>query len=171
MLDIDKLRSNFTDHENTYFQRLLQLNIINEEEIVDKKERQLTVDYRNFLYNILKYRNLKLEEEGTICKRLIKANRYLDINLLERDNYNLIRFSGIYLATDVIFLDPHIYSGYYGSTTEINTDSLGLPNNICFRSMHLITDSNNRSMAVALINSDLSDKYLTTYNSWSFPIF
>lgn len=164
--------TDYTDLEKDYISRLKAMYSVCVEDISDKRDKLLFTEYREFITNILKYRNLKLEENGTRAKRLIKCKKYLDLKLLERDNYNIIKFSGIYLVADVIFLDRRICDMYYNNPAKYATNSsLGLPDDICLRSMHLISDRNNNYMAVALIKGDISEKYLTNYNSWEFPIF
>lgn len=175
MLDIgslNELLDDFTPHEKKYLSQLVALSKSDEESIEDRRDRSVTVGYRDYLYNILKYRNLKLEPPGTRAKRVIKARRWIDTDALERENYNMFKFSSIYLVTDVIFLPPDIADKFYKMQRQYyNAELLGVPDDICLRSMHKITDANNKSATVALVKSNLSERYLYTHNSWEFPIF
>lgn len=150
--------------------------IKNGEEQLDKLEYKWdiywTEKFIEFAKLMIKYENLKdIPEEGEFRRRsLIRLHRGIPYKELEFFNFEYTIMSGLYLVTDICFIDKKVMDKYYKRPLEDRRIELGLPDDVLLNASRLITEYN-RPVYAMPVKSTLTDRYVHFQRDWSFPVW
>lgn len=141
-------------------------------EFYDKKDVVLTQRFVTFMDMIFKYNNLTFEEIGTIKKKVIRIHSSIPTKELDFRNIEYVIFNGLYVVSDVMFLDPKVCKLFYKRYGDKSMIEEGLiPENIKPDSIKFIKDNNDNEIAVAIMKESPLSNYITMNSKWSYPIF
>lgn len=137
--------------------------------ITDKRDLQISKKFIDFMKMTIKYGNLRTGENLERSKKVIRIHKNIPTKFLDKDKYEYIIFNGLYVVTDVVFIDPQIVNEFYKSPTKANAIELGIPEDV-----HLapkIFTASHKEVGVGLLKTDFSSTYIQFPSQWSYPIW
>lgn len=141
------------------------------DDMLDKRDIQITRKFIDFLKLIIKYENLRCGKHLEVHRRLIRVHRNIPTKMLDFKKYEYIIFNGLYIVADVIFLDAEIVKEFYKNPTRDMRERLGLPEEVALSTIKTISTRDNKEIGVGLITSELTKNYIPYPSKWSYPIW
>lgn len=143
-------------------------------DLFSKRDIDFTKKFINFMEGIFRYDNLKLGEHKEKVTRLVRVHRNIPTSELDYYGYNYLIFSGLYIVSDVMFLNPSICRHYFsnqGNSELVKDDDI--PDDVIKSTIRYVLDDSGKEMAVALLKSDQVSRYVNDScpSKWSYPIF
>lgn len=131
---------------------------------------KLTQKFVTFLDMIIKYDNLIGGSPGEVSKRLIRIYASIPTGELDHMKRDYVIFNGLYLAADVMFLDPAACKEYYKYPSSAAKVKCGIPDEILDHTIKFLK-IDGKNMAVALLKSDILSTHVVYNSKWDYPIF
>jgi len=161
---------NLTDKEIYWFEVISKdrsiLDKMERERVLDKAAIKMTRSFIDFMDLIMKYNNLNFGQNFEKTKRLIRSKRSIPTTLLDYNNYEYVMFNGLYIVTDVVFIDKPICLKFFKEPTPENKTIMGIPQELeCHTIQYL--DS---ALGVGLCKSSIIDDYIRFQAHWSYPV-
>lgn len=172
-MNIDRLE--LTPQEEKWADILIKdgkiLNEMEQYDKTDKKELQITRKFVEFITMIINQGNLK----GGLynyerARRLVRVHKSIPTKILDFKKYEYIIFNGLYLVSEVIFVEEDICKKFFRKPYPETKIELGMPEDLVCHTIRYI-NQNGKIMGVGLAKSDLTDTYVRFQSNWSYPIF
>jgi len=164
----------FTDKEKVWFDNL--------NEAKDKLEKyrglseyksdiKFIESYVKFISLALTYDNLKsLIDTNKPLKRLIRVYKTIKPYELEETHLENVLLDGLFVVTDVMFIDYSIYNEYANNPVSSVLENLSVPDTlICDTLKSVFID--NIQYGVGLIDTPFNREYIQSSANWDYVTF
>lgn len=151
----------------------------------DKKEIWFMNSYIKYLDEIIKLNNLQLPDSENSeelapgvfrGRRLVQICRRIPGCELDHDHFNWFIFNGLYVETEVLFVDASMYKKLYNQRSRIMNipDSILdiIKSNAYLPSVHdvrMIEDGSSHNYYTFLCNTELLNSYCQYNSNWQYP--
>lgn len=136
----------------------------------DKRLLKTTKSFVDFLDLILKYRNLSGGEHLEVSKKLIRVKSNISTKELTYRGEEFVIMNGLYIVSDVIFLDGRVGDLFYNSSRRMSREELGIPENVALKTLKLV-EIGDKIMTVALLDDNKYIDRIEYSSKWDYPIF
>lgn len=168
------IMSEFTPKEKYWYDKIVATKASMEEYSKDVNTSKSDINFMNSYIRLmelsLKYENLRPSEHMTICKRLVRVYKTLTPYELKKHLTEFVLLDGLYIVTDVMFIDYHIYKEYIEYPVESMRLSLGLPDDLQCGTLKPVR-IDNIEYGVGLMKTPLVCEYVLTPSNWDYPIW
>lgn len=140
---------------------------------ITKMEIATGRNFITFLEKIIKYENLRLNQEYNVRKRkLIRVKRMINKKELDKREKEYVISGGIYIVADVYFIDPEITKRIINNHGRV-TDDMIIPEDAMYNSIKLIKGTNGEEIGVCLAEDSLFDEHNIgmLQSSWDYAYF
>lgn len=166
--------SDFTTKEKYWYDKICEtkqkLEEYNASGDISKSDLNFLSNYIKLMEYSLKFENLRPAEHMSVCKRVVRIYKTFTPNELKNFLVDFVLLDGLYVVTDVMFIDSRIYKEYTEYPLEIMRQSLGLPDDLQCGTLKSI-NIDNREFGVGLMKTPMVENHIYNASNWDYLIW
>lgn len=153
--------------------QMIEMTTLNPD-LFDKRDLDLTKRFIQFMEMIFKYDNLTVGGHKNVCTRLVRIHRNIPSKELSYYGYEFVVFNGLYIVSEVMFLDADLCRKYFSNASRPDvTSSIDIPDSVRKGTIKYIVAGDGTEVGVALLKDSPISRYIddSCVTKWSYPIF